>query len=324
MRRRQVVTFFALGAAAPLLLAQTSKPHRIGFLASTPPDGYRRLLGELLAALKANAYVEGRNLVVEQRWTSGAAGPLESLASELVKLPVDLIVAWATPATAAAQKATRRLPIVMVSIADPVGAKFVQTLSRPGGNVTGVSNISAELSGKMLSILREIYPGATRIGVLRNPANQISRLQLADAERASKSLGIQLHVVEVPGTGDLDGSFESLRTQRVEGAIALADPTFISRREQIARLALHHRIPTVFARSENVEAGGLISYGPDLGEQFRLAAGYVHRILQGAAPGELPVAQPTKVELVINLKTARALGITIPQAVLLRADRVIE
>ena len=324
-RRRTLLVIGGLCACAlgPYAGGQT-RQHRVGFLASTPPDGYRRLLDELLAGLKANGYAEGRNLIIEQRWTSGATAPLESLAGELAKIPVDVIVAWATPATAAARKATSRVPIIMVSIADPVGAKFVQTLSRPGGNITGVSNISAELSGKMLSVLREISPGATRIGVLRNSANPVSRLQLRDAEQAAKSLGMELHVVEASEIGDLERAFATLKSQRVEGAIALADPTFIIRREQIARLALRDRVPTVFARSENVEAGGLISYGPDLREQFRLAAGYVHRVLQGATPGELPVAQPTKVELVVNLKTARALGISIPQPVLVRADRVIE
>jgi putative tryptophan/tyrosine transport system substrate-binding protein len=233
-------------------------------------------------------------------------------------------VTWGTPATAAAQKATTRVPIVMANAADPLGSRFVQTLARPGGNITGVSSISTDLSEKLLSLLTEILSKVTRIGVFRNSANPVSKQHLQNVRRAAKSLGLELFVVEVPSDGDLEASFASLKGARVEGAIALPDPAFVAWREQFARLAIQHRIPMAFQRSENAEAGGLISYSADLREQFRLAAGYVHRILQGAAPGELPVVQPAKVVLVVNLKTARALEISIPQSVLLRSDRVIE
>jgi putative tryptophan/tyrosine transport system substrate-binding protein len=303
---------------------QAGRIHRVGFLTSASPDAYRASLEALIAALAVRGYVQGRNLQIEQRWSEEAGTALEKLAGELAEIPVDVIVTWGTSATAGAQKATRRVPIVMANTADPLGSKFVQTLGRPGGNITGVSSISTDLSGKVLSLLKEIVPKATRIGVLRNPANPVTRQHLHNAQRAARDLNIELVVAEVAPDAALDAAFARLAAARVDGAIVLADPTFVSRREQLASLALKHRLPVAYQRSENVEAGGLISYSADLREQFRLAAGYVHRILQGAAPGELPVVQPTKVELVANLKTARALGIAIPQAVLLRADRVIE
>lgn len=323
MNRRRAVVAIGCLAGAPWTTAQ-ARQYRIGFLTSTSPDAYRPSLDALLAALAAHDYVQGRNLTVEQRWSQDLHGPLEKLAGELVRIPVDVIVTWGTPATAAAKKATVRVPIVMANAADPLGSRFVQTLAHPGGNITGVSSISTDLSEKLLSLLTEILPKRTRIGVFRNPANPVSKQHLQYVRRAAKSLGLELFVVEAAGAGDLEALFASLKRARVEGAIALADPAFVAWREQFARLAIQHRIPMAFQRSENAEAGGLMSYSADLHEQFKLAAGYVHRILQGAAPGELPVVQPAKVLLVVNLKTARAMGISIPQSVLLRSDRIIE
>lgn len=290
-----------LALAATAGIAQ-SRRYRIGFITSASPDAYRPALEALLAGLAEHGYVEGKNLELEQRWSDGAAAALDGHAAELARIPVDLIVTWGTPATAAVQKATRRIPVVMANTADPLGSRFVQSLARPGGNITGVSSISTDLSGKLLSLLREIVPDATRIGVLRNPGNPVTKRHLQSAQRAAQELGVEL----------------------VQAAVALADPAFVSRREQFAGFALQHRMPVAFQRSENVYAGGLISYSADLREQFRLAASYVHRILQGAAPGEHPVVQPSKVELVANLKTAAALGISIPQAVLLRVDWIIQ
>jgi putative ABC transport system substrate-binding protein len=327
MKRRFLLQVFAaLGAVGPLALRgePQARAVRIGFLTSTSRDAYRASLDAMLAALAAQGYVPGRNLVLEERWSAQGAAPLESMAAELVRMPVDVIVTWGTPATAAAQKATRRIPIVMANSADPLGSKFVESLARPGGNITGVSSISTDLSAKIMSLLTEILPGAKRIGVLRNPANPVTRRHLQSAQQAAKELGVELIVAEVTSVEELEAAFARLKQARVHGAIALADPAFVSWREQFAGLVLKHGIPVAFQRSENVDAGGLISYSADLREQFRLAAGYVHRILQGSRPGELPVVQPTKVELVANLKTARALGIAIPQSVLLRADRVIE
>lgn len=316
----------ALSVALAVKVAQAQARHyRIGYLTSATPDAYNPMLDVFIATLGRHGYQQGRNLSLVQRWSRspGASAELEKHAVELANLPVDAIVTWGTQATAAAQKATRRIPIVMANTADPLGSRFVESLARPGGNITGISSLSTDLSGKVLSLLKEIVPGATRIGVFRNPANPVSKHHLQSAQRSAKTLDVELVVAEVHGA-DLPAAFAKLSAASVQGAIALADPAFVSHREQFATLLLRHRLPVAFQRSENVEAGGLISYSADLREQFRLAAGYVHRILQGAAPGDLPVLQPAKVELVANLKTARALGVTIPQAVRLRVDRVIE
>jgi putative ABC transport system substrate-binding protein len=323
-RRHFLLAALSLTLGIKVVQAQ-ARHYRIGYLTSATPDAYNPTLDVFIAALAQHGYEQGRNLTLVQRWSGspGATLELEKHAAEMVDLPVDALVTWGTPATAAAQKATRRIPIVMANSADPLGSKFVQSLARPGGNITGVSSLSTDLSGKVLSLLKEIIPGATRIGVFRNPGNPVTKRHLQSAERSAKTLGVELTVAEVRG-GDLPAAFAKLSEASVQGAIALADPAFVSQRQEFATLLLRHRLPVAFQRSENVDAGGLISYSADLREQFRLAAGYVHRILQGAAPGDLPIVQPAKVELVANLKTARALGVTIPQAVLLRVDRVIQ
>lgn len=320
-RRRFLALATALGSLGAL--AQDRR-YRIGFLTSAASGAYRASLDALIAALAVHGYVQGRNLTLEQRSSDDAAKPLDSLAAELVAIPVDVIVTWGTLATAAAQKATRKVPVVMANTADPLASKFVESLARPGGNITGVSSISTDLSAKLVSLLKEILPGASRFGALRNPGNPVTRRHLQSAQRAAKELGIELVVAEVAAAAELEAAFARLSAERVDAAVALADPAFVTWRDRFAALALRHRVPVAFQRSENVDAGGLISYSADLRDQFRLAAGYVHRILQGAAPGELAVVQPTKLELVANLKTARALGIQMPQGVLLRADRVIE
>jgi putative ABC transport system substrate-binding protein len=323
--RRCVLAAFVWCAVVPAAAAQSgTRIHRIGFIASSPPDGYKRFLEEFLAGLKQHGYAEGTNISVEQRWTDGAIAPLVAQAEELVQARVDVIVAWGTPATLAAKKASTRIPIVMVSIGDPVGTGIVASLARPGGNVTGNSNVATEISAKLLTVLKEIVPGATRIGVLRNVANPLSKLHLAETERAAMALGLMLYVVDSRETGEFEMAFALMKKEGVHGVVALADPPVLRKRNQIAALALQHRIPTAFPRSENVEAGGLISYGSSNLEQFRSAAGYVHRILQGASPADMPVEQPTKLELVVNLGTAKALGLTVPSSILLRADRVIQ
>lgn len=326
-RNIRLITLVALLLlAAPLGAAaqQPKEPYRIGFLATSPPEGSKVLLDAFLAGLRQYGYFEGRNLAIEHKWTAGTPDRLDTLARELLDGKVDVILAWGTPAVGAAKRATTKIPIVMVGVGDPIGAGFVSTLSRPGGNLTGVSNISRDLSGKVLSLLREAVPGAARIGVLQNPGNPVAKLQLSDTERAAHALGVQLHLSDAREPRDLEAAFEGMARARVAGVTALADPMFLSQRKRIADLALRARLPTAFARRENVDAGGLMSYGPNLADQFRRAADYVHRILQGALPGDLPVEEPTRLELVINLKTARVLGLTIPPSLLLRADQVLE
>ena len=323
--RRCFLTAFVLCPIfAPATAISETRIHRVGFIASSPPDGYKGFLDEFLAALKQYGYAEGKNLVVEQRWTDGAIAPLAARAEELVQARVDVIVAWGTPATLAAKKASNQIPIVMVSIGDPVGTGIVSNLARPGGNVTGNSNVATELSAKLLALVKEVLPGATRIGVLRNVANPLSKLHLGETERAARALGVTLYVVDSQETGEFEMAFALLKKRGVDAVVALADPPVLRKRNQIAALALQHRIPTAFPRSENVEAGGLMSYGSSNVEHFRSAAGYVHRILQGSSPANMPVEQATRLELVINLRTAKTLGVTVPNAILVRADRVIE
>ena len=251
-------------------------------------------------------------------------GGLDRLAADLVRSKVDLLVSWTTPATLAAKRATSTIPIVMLAVGDPVGDGLVASLSKPGGNVTGVSNVARELSGKLLELLKEVRPDARRIAALRNPTNPASALAWRETEAAAKSLGVQLQLVAVREARELEPAFAAMARHHAAGVVILPDPLFLSERRRISELAQQARLATVFQRSENVEAGGLISYGPKLTEQFRQAAVYVDRILKGARPADLPVEQPVRFELVINLKTAKALGLSIPPGILLRADHVIQ
>jgi putative ABC transport system substrate-binding protein len=247
------------------------------------------------------------------------------VATELVRSGVDLIVAWATPAAIAASRATATIPIVIVSVADPMGSGLIAELARPGGNITGMSNMATELSGKLVQLLMEIVPGIKRIGVVRNLNNpSASALSLRETEAAIHAVGLQIEVVDAETAEEFESAFARLRAQGVGGVILLPDAALVSHRARIAELALKARLPTVFQRRENAEAGGLLSYGSNLSDLLRQAALFVDRILKGARPAELPVEQPTKFVLAINLKTAKALGLEIPPTLLVRADEVIE
>jgi putative ABC transport system substrate-binding protein len=249
---------------------------------------------------------------------------LDRLAADLVRSKMDLLVTWTTPATLAAKRATRTIPIVMVSVGDPVGSGLVASLSRPGGNLTGVSNVSREISGKLLQLIKEVRPDATRLAVLRNASNPGSALMWRATQVAAESMRIQLQHVAVSESQELESAFAAMARHRVAGVVIFPDPLFTGERLRIAELARKAKLATAFQRSENVEAGGLLSYGPKLTEQFRQAASYVDKILKGAKPGELPVEQPVHFELVINLNVAKALGLTIPPSVLALADHVIQ
>lgn len=311
-------------APAPAAAQQAGKVYRIGFIAMAPPATTEPLLAAFRQGLREHGWVEGQNVTIEQRWAEGAIAQLPGLAQELVRSNVDLILAWGTPPTAAARQATKTIPIVIVGVGDPLGSGFVASLARPGGNVTGVTNIARDLSAKVLELLKEVVPRAKRVAVLRNATNPVSEVFLKETRAAADTLGIRLQVVGVGQPDELDGAFAAMGRERAEAVTVLADPMFISQRERIAKLAVGHRLPSAFPRRESVEAGGLLSYGPNLRDQVRRAAAYVDRIFKGAKPAELPVEQPTTMELVINLRTAKALGLTIPQSVLLRADHVIE
>src|SRR5438552_862089 len=248
---------------------------------------------------------------------------LDRLADDLVRSKTDVRVTWGARATLAAKRETSTVPIVMVAVSDPVGAELVASLSRPGRNVTGITNLAVDLTGKQLQLLTELRPGVTRIAVLRNATSPMSALYWREAQTAGRSSGVELQLVDVRDALELEMAFAAVGRERLPGLLVLPDALFLTERRRIAELALKARLPTAFARSENVEAGGLISYGPKLTELFRQAAVYVDKILKGAKPADLPVEQATKFELVINLKTAKALGLTIPRSVLYRADKVI-
>jgi putative tryptophan/tyrosine transport system substrate-binding protein len=274
--------------------------------------------------LRGRGYVEGQNLSIDVRWPQGSFDQDPSVVTELVNSNVDVIVAWGTPATIAARRATLTIPIVMASVGDPVGSGFIASLARPGGNITGLSNIQVDLSAKLMELFSELVPGMKRVGVVHNPNNPAVTMALRETEDAIRKLNMQVQVVNAQTSDEFDRAFAQLSAESVGGVVVLANPTVIEHSRRIAELAQSARLPTAFSRRENVDAGGLLSYGADLNNQLRQAAFYVDRILKGEKPAELPVMQPTKVELVINLKTAKALGLTVPLIMQMTADDLIE
>ena len=274
--------------------------------------------------LRDLGYVEGRNIAFEFRWVEGSAEQLVAAAGGLVDLKVDLIVATSSPAAMAAQKVTRAVPVVFVTAADPVGSGLVASIGRPGGNVTGVSLLTPEIVGRQMQLLKEALPRTSRVVVLSNPSNQYDASLVREVESAARSMGIRIRVLGVPASEALEGTFAAAAKERADALFVLFDPLMFTHRARIADFASRRRLPLMAPHREYAEAGGLMAYGADLRDNYRRAAGYVDRILKGAKPTDLPVEQPTKFELVINLKTAKALGLTIPPSVLLRADQVIE
>jgi putative ABC transport system substrate-binding protein len=303
---------------------QPGRVYRVGILASTPLTTAAGLVNEFRNGLRDRGYVEGQNLTIDFRSPAVSFEQSPEVAAELARSNVDVILAWTTPPLIAARRATSTIPIVFVGIGDPVVQGFVASLARPGGNVTGVSNISPDLSGKLVGLLLEIAPGIRRLGVVHNSHNPGGILQLRRTEDALRALGLEFEVADARTPEEFETAFAYLGGSGVKGVVMLADPSLIQDRRKIAELAQQARLPTAFQRRESVDAGGLFSYGPNLKDQFRQAAGYVDRILKGAKPADLPVEQPSKFELVINLKTAKALAITIPPTLLASATDVIE
>ena len=324
--RRKLLLALATGAlAAPLASfaqQQRSKVARIGLLEPASISANRR--EALIAGLRELGYVEGENIIIEYRRAEGKYERLAGLAAELVQMKVDVIVAASPPAVRAAQQATATIPIVMVRTADPVGNGLVASLARPGRNVTGLSNINVDLSSKYLELLRLAVPKLSRISVLVNPThpnhpNYLKRIQATDK---TNILGIS--PVQAATESQIETAFAAMKQERAEALIVLPDSFFSTQARRIAELAAQHRLPTMLWNREHVESGGLMGYGQNAAEHYYRAATYVDKILKGAKPADLPVEQPTKIELVINLKTAKAIGLTIPQELLLRADKVIE
>jgi putative ABC transport system substrate-binding protein len=298
---------------------QPGKGYRIGVLATTylPPfDAFRE-------GLRALGYVEGQNLALEYRWAEQQLKLFPELAADLVRRKVDVIVTWGTPAAQAAKNATSTTPIVMAAIGDAVGTGLVTSLARPGGNITGLSTLNPDLEGKRLQLLKEAVPTASRIAILWNPTNPLHALVLKDAQVAAEQLGMQLQSVELQNPPDLEGAFAAMTLQHADALTVAPDNFFVLNRSRIAELAIQHHLPAIYLHTEHVYAGGLMAYGPNYQDLFRRAATYVDKIFKGAKPGELPIEQPSRFELAINLQAAEAIGLTIPPSLLFQADKVI-
>jgi putative ABC transport system substrate-binding protein len=312
--------FLALPIAAK---AQAQgKVWRIGMLETTSTTLNAANLAAFRQALRELGYVEGGNLIIEYRSADGRGERFADLAAELVDMKVDLIVTRGSLATLAAKNATRTIPVVMAAVGEPL--LFVASFARPGGNITGLSSVTVDLETKRFGLIRELLPGSTRIAVLYNLSNPANPSQWKEIETAARSAGVQPQLLDVRNPAGLESAFAAASRQHADGLIVGQDGLFQANRKLVAELAAKHRLPAIYRSMESIEAGGLMAYGPSYVDLSRRAATYVDKILKGAKPGDLPIEQPTKFELIINLKTARALGITIPPSLLLRADEVIQ
>ncbi len=324
MRASCVVVATALILSfATVAHAQPSKTARVGVLASSTEGNFGPNVKAFREALGATGWVEGRNLTLHVRYAGEQYGRIPELVTELVRLEVDVLVSFGTPATLAAKRATTTIPIVMESLSDAVSTGLVANLARPGGNVTGVSGFAPELSGKRLELIREMLPRAERIAVLVNGANPATAPVLRATESAAQQVRMKLRVFDLRLPAELRPAFETMQRERADALMLVPDPLLFAERLTIIQLAARHRVPAVYETRSFAEKGGLLSYGPLEQERFQRMAWYVDRILRGARPGDLPIEQPTTFELVVNLKTAAALGLTIPQSLLRRADEVI-
>jgi putative ABC transport system substrate-binding protein len=326
VRRREFVLALG-GAAAALPLAvpaqQVGKLPTIGFLGSSTRSAMSEWIAAFVQRLRECGWIEGRTVAVEYRWAEGRAERAAEIAAEFVRLKVDVIVTYATPPTLAAKQATSAIPIVFAAAGDPLGAGLVASLARPGGNVTGLSLQSTDLVGKRLEILRDVVPGLRRLAVVANVANPFAVLEMAEVQAAVHTLGLELDTLEIRGAQDVAPAFEALKG-RAEALYVVTDPLVITNRARIGTLAMGGRLPTIYSSREYVEAGGLMSYGPNFPDLFRRAADYVDKILRGTKPADIPVEQPTKFDLVINVTTAKVLGLEVPDTLLVAADEVIE
>jgi ABC-type uncharacterized transport system substrate-binding protein len=323
-RRRLVIAIGAGTVTAPLcsFAQQPGKVWRIGYLSGRKgrPDP---TADAMLQGLRELGYVEGKNILIEYRYVGEMRERTASLVAELVQLKVDAIVSPNLETILAAKQATKTIPIVFVINQDPVAVGLVDSLAHPGGNITGISRLTRELSGKRLELLKEMIPGIARVGILwdANDKSQVTK----DYETAARALKLQLHALKVRGPNlDLEGAFQSAAKERVSALIIIRDAIFLDYAKQIADLAIKHRLPSICEGSEFIDAGGLVSYSPNVAESSKRAAYYVDKILKGAKPGDLPIEQPTQFDLVINMKTAKAIGFAIPKDMLLRAHKVIE
>ena len=327
MRRRDFTVLFVIGATMwPMQIRaqQLRKIPRIGVLLPGAPAMWSLRSKALLDGLRELGYVEGRTIAIEWKWGDDQFDTLSGLAADLVRSNVDVIVTGGTSATKALKTATQKIPIVMAIVGDPVAAGLVDSLAHPGGNATGFSIVAPELGTKRLELLKEIVPNLSSIAVLSNAKNPQSKIEMKEMQGAAQAMGLQLYPAEISTVGGLEDAFVEMNKAAAQALILLTDPILFGQRKRTVELASKYKLPAVYFYSGFVAEGGLMSYGPSDVDLFRRAAGYVDRILKGMKPGELPVEQPTKFELTFNLKTAKALGLTVPPKLLLTADEVIE
>src|SRR5262245_19940148 len=328
MERREFIALLGVAALTWPLAAgaqQAGKVYRIGYLEGGSSTASSNRIEAFRQGLRKLGWVEGQNIVIDYRFAEGRFDRLPDLAAELVRLKVDIIVAVAALPAAATKNVTATIPIVMIGVTEPVGQGLVASLARPGGNVTGVSfSAGLEIFGKRLELLKQIVPEVHRVAILSNSDNPNQPSVINDVRAAAGSLGVELQLLDARGSAEFDGAFTAMTKERVGSLLVVGDPVFFLHRTRLVDLAAKSRLPTIYAIREYVDVGGLLSYGPSLSDLWRSAATYVDKILKGAKPADLPVEQPTKFELVVNLKTAKALGLTIPPTLLARADEVIE
>ena len=325
MKRREFITLLGGAAAWPLSARaqQTGKLPTIGFLGSATPLVESQRVAAFVQRLRELGWIEGRTITIEYRWAEGRNERYTEAAAEFVRLKVDVIVTVATPPTLAAKQATAVIPIVFAAVNDPVGTGLVASLARPGGNVTGLANQMSDTSGKKIEFLREVVPGLRRLAIMANAGNPGSMLDMSEAQATARRLGLEVTTSEIRRAEDIVPAFEAFK-DRADGLYLCPDAFLRTNRIRINILAVGARLPTMHGHQEYVEAGGLMSYGPDLASQFPRTADLVDKILRGTKPGDIPVEQPTKFEFVVNLTTAKALGLEIPPTLLARADEVIE
>jgi len=326
-RRTFVGTVAGALLTTPLaaIAQQAEKVFRIGFFSPNSAEVSQNRLAAFRQGLRERGWVEGQNLLIEYRWADGKVDRLPALAAELIRLKVDIIVTTSSSTTWAAKDATKSIPIVMAVSADALGEGLVTSLAHPGGNITGMTFlVGPEIAGKHLELLKEVAPAASLIAVLTNPTNRSHATLTRELKAAARAFGVQLQVLDARSPDQLDSAFAAMTRERAAALLVLTDSMFVGQGRRVADLAARSRLPAMYYQREFVDAGGLISYGASLSDIFRHAAIHVDKILKGVKPGDIPIEQPTKFELVINLKTAKALGLTIPQSLLLRADEVIQ
>ena len=328
MDRRTFIGTVAGGlVAAPFTVCAqmpAARVYRIGVLSPFAPSDVAPWHRAFVQGLREFGWIEGNNISIEFRYAEGRTDALPGLVAEFVREKVDVLVTSVTPDTLAAKNATQKIPIVMASAGDPVASGLIASLARPGGNVTGLTQIAPELAAKRLELLKEMVPKLVRVGVIWNPDDLIAAQSWREIQAPAKTLGIELQSLVVRRESEFDSAFDAALKMKASGLAIMPSPLFVTNEQRIADFAVRNRLPSTFHLRGYAERGGLVTYGPDRSDLFRRAAGYVDKILRGAKPGDLPVERPTKFELVINLKTAKALGLTIPQLLLLRADEVIQ